>query len=183
MTIVLAAFVETHSALVPSETLEAVLWQVEPVQRLVTDLKRVYLYASEFGNIYTTLFAKVSSTDQILGLHASTIMANTSHQYVGILDPNSIRRSDHSDTWRRYEQFKMTVFIQQKGGVGKTTMSYATAYGLARAGNTVLYVDADSQRNGTISAIAKHLYYNYDGDYSAFFTDTGATDTLLTALR
>jgi signal recognition particle GTPase len=118
-----------------------------------------------------------------MGLHASTIMANTSHQYVGILDPNSIRRSDQSDTWRRYEQFKMTVFIQQKGGVGKTTMSYATAYGLARAGNTVLYVDADSQRNGNISAIAKHVYHNYHGDCNAFFRDTSATDTLLTALR
>lgn len=36
-------------------------------------------------------------------------------------------------------------FLNQKGGVGKTTLSIQTAYGLQDKGNTVLLVDSDPQ--------------------------------------
>lgn len=39
----------------------------------------------------------------------------------------------------------ITAFLNQKGGVGKTTLSYSFATALAQAGHRVLLVDADPQ--------------------------------------
>lgn len=81
------------------------------------------------------------------------------------------------------QQARIVTFFQQKGGVGKTTCSYATAYGLARAGNKVLYVDADNQCNGLQAALSKHVFHHYKGDWTHFFGSTQFHDTLLTTLQ
>lgn len=80
-------------------------------------------------------------------------------------------------------QARIVTFFQQKGGVGKTICSYSTAYGLARAGHSVLYVDADNQCNGLQTALGKHVYHNYGGDWINFFAQNQLTETLLTTLQ
>ena len=45
---------------------------------------------------------------------------------------------------------KIITFVNQKGGVGKSTSSVSVGDGLARAGKKVLVVDLDSQGNSTI---------------------------------
>lgn len=42
---------------------------------------------------------------------------------------------------------KIISFINQKGGVGKTTMAYNSAYALAKNGHKVLAIDLDPQAN------------------------------------
>ncbi|KAK9818556.1 hypothetical protein WJX74_007828 [Apatococcus lobatus] len=81
------------------------------------------------------------------------------------------------------QQARIITFFQQKGGVGKTTCSFSTAYGLARAGHSVLYVDADNQCNGLQAALGKHVAHNYSGDWTHFFATVQLNDTLLTTLR
>ena len=44
---------------------------------------------------------------------------------------------------------KIYAVINQKGGVGKTTLSANLGYGLARAGKRVLLVDLDPQGHTT----------------------------------
>lgn len=44
---------------------------------------------------------------------------------------------------------KTITLLNEKGGVGKTTLSITVAAGLARRGYRVLLVDADAQANGT----------------------------------
>lgn len=45
---------------------------------------------------------------------------------------------------------KVISFINQKGGVGKTTMAYNTAHALAKKGHKVLAIDLDPQSNLTL---------------------------------
>lgn len=47
---------------------------------------------------------------------------------------------------------RVIAFSNQKGGVAKTTSSYAMAAGLARRGNRVLVIDADPQENLSMTA-------------------------------
>ncbi len=47
---------------------------------------------------------------------------------------------------------RIIAFSNQKGGVAKTTSSYAMAVGLAKRGNKVLVVDADPQENLSMTA-------------------------------
>lgn len=106
-------------------------------------------------------------------------------QCVRVLDPlvdKHFNRVDTSPTYRTHG-FQIISFMQKKGGVCKTTCSYTTAYGLAKAGRRVLYVDADGQRNGEETALSKHIHEHFHGDSEALYQQAGCSDTLLTALK
>lgn len=53
---------------------------------------------------------------------------------------------------------KIISFINQKGGVGKTTMAFNTAFALAQKGNRVLTIDLDPQANLTLLFEAPNSY-------------------------
>src|SRR5215213_11437519 len=57
-------------------------------------------------------------------------------------------RALHLQGSRRGVVKKITV-LNQKGGVGKTTVSVNLAYGLARAGKRTLLIDLDPQAHST----------------------------------
>ncbi|MCL2532236.1 MAG: ParA family protein [Oscillospiraceae bacterium] len=70
---------------------------------------------------------------------------------------------------------KVLTFFNHKGGVGKTTLAYNVAWGLAAAGKRVLMIDADAQCNLTeITVEDKHLYAEeqlslFPNEYSSDF--------------
>jgi chromosome partitioning protein len=53
---------------------------------------------------------------------------------------------------------KVISFINQKGGVGKTTMAFNSAFALAEKGKRVLAIDLDPQSNLTLLFEAKNDY-------------------------
>ncbi|MCL2752671.1 MAG: AAA family ATPase [Defluviitaleaceae bacterium] len=57
---------------------------------------------------------------------------------------------------------KIITFFNHKGGVGKTTLSYNVAWGLASAGKRVLMIDADPQCNLTEITVDDHYLYGDD---------------------
>ncbi|MBC7428619.1 MAG: AAA family ATPase [Bacteriovorax sp.] len=53
---------------------------------------------------------------------------------------------------------KIISFINQKGGVGKTSMAFNSAFALAQKGNKVLTIDLDPQANLTLLFEAKNTH-------------------------
>ena len=103
--------------------------------------------------------------------------------YVSILDAEATRARYHrnEDTPYFNHQCHIISFLQQKRSVGKTTASTTVAYALARAGKRTLFVDADSQRNGERTMLARCVNELYDGDWQAFYLQANC-QTLLEAL-
>eukprot|EP00891_Asterochloris_glomerata_P001625 jgi/Astpho2/1625/fgenesh1_pg.00029_%23_1_t len=104
--------------------------------------------------------------------------------YVSILDAETTRAKHNrnvDDSAYLNHQFQIISFVQQKGGVGKTTASTTVAYALARAGKRTLFVDADSQRNGEQTMLERCVNELYDGDWQAFYQQANC-QTLLEAL-
>jgi len=62
---------------------------------------------------------------------------------------------------------KFTALYNHKGGVAKTTNTFAIAWGLAARGESVIMVDLDPQRNLTQSVLFREADLNHDGDFQA----------------
>lgn len=60
---------------------------------------------------------------------------------------NSDSLSDFAETPTRPSTGKVLAFLNQKGGVGKTTMAFNTAHALCERGHKVLCLDMDPQAN------------------------------------
>jgi len=115
-----------------------------------------------------------------------------------VVEPNNRSFQNLPDTRRGQTQriyvpdhkFKMVTFYSHKGGVAKTTNLYTTAFTLASAGERVLVVDADHQRNLTQFALswsATHppegVVVNPRGSIANFSQQMGNEDTVLTAVE
>ncbi len=72
---------------------------------------------------------------------------------------------------------QIVTFVNQKGGVGKTTTAVSVASGLGRLGQRVLLVDLDPQSNATsaLGVDASHL----DGVYEALLEEIPAAQTIV----
>lgn len=57
------------------------------------------------------------------------------------------KKQKHSDESNESPKGKVLAFLNQKGGVGKTTMAFNVAHGLADKGHKVLCLDMDPQAN------------------------------------
>jgi chromosome partitioning protein len=73
---------------------------------------------------------------------------------------------------------KVITFLQEKGGVGKTTSSTIVAADLSRRGYKVLLIDGDSQGHATLALNLKRS----DGMY-AFMVDGEAPNNILKAVN
>jgi chromosome partitioning protein len=72
---------------------------------------------------------------------------------------------------------RIVTFVNQKGGVGKTTTAVSLAVALARRGQRVVLVDLDAQANAT-SALGVEAR-NQPGVYEALLGETLASDNLV----
>ena len=77
---------------------------------------------------------------------------------------------------------KRLTFALQKGGVGKTTSTVATAEILAAAGYRVLVVDFDSQGNAT-KMLTGHSIYQYTGHTIMEAIQQGAADPFIVNVK
>jgi chromosome partitioning protein len=73
----------------------------------------------------------------------------------------------------------IVTFVNQKGGVGKTTTAVSLAAALGRRGQTVLLVDLDPQANAT-SALGVDAR-DRDGTYEALLEEMPAEQCIVTA--
>ena len=60
---------------------------------------------------------------------------------------------------------KVIAITNQKGGVGKTTITFNLGVALAKQGKRVLVVDVDSQSNLTILRLSKYANCNFKIKY------------------
>lgn len=81
---------------------------------------------------------------------------------------------------------KVLSFLNQKGGVGKTTMAFNTAHALAASGSKVLCIDMDPQANLSLlfglSDIKHHIYHlliNSVRELSALHVSVMVMDTIV----
>ncbi len=72
--------------------------------------------------------------------------ANNSNDLSGEAE-NSLDSLPSSGPSKRMASGKVLAFLNQKGGVGKTTMAFNTAHALAERGHKVLCLDMDPQAN------------------------------------
>jgi hypothetical protein len=90
-------------------------------------------------------------------------------------------RTNRETFLKRYKDhdFQIISAYNYKGGIGKTTMTFGTAWALANKGKRVLVVDGDPQRNLTQFAMGRTVRCLADGDYDKYFRqgDTGAQYT------
>lgn len=85
--------------------------------------------------------------------YAAQLLAQALRQ----LYPEPVRYNENGRLYREKGGRPMQTlsFVNQKGGVGKTTSCLNVGAGLSRAGKRVLLIDADPQGNLTISAGVK----------------------------
>jgi chromosome partitioning protein len=72
---------------------------------------------------------------------------------------------------------QVVTFVNQKGGVGKTTTAVSVAAGLGRLGQRVLLIDLDPQSNAT-SALGVDAS-NLDGVYEALLEEVPAAQVIV----
>ncbi|HPN71265.1 MAG TPA: ParA family protein [Caldisericia bacterium] len=76
---------------------------------------------------------------------------------------------------------KVISFVNNKGGVGKTTVAFNVGAGLADEGNKLLYIDLDPQASLTVWALPTSAIptYNVADVFQDFFSDeSGETNNL-----
>ncbi|MGB0453453.1 MAG: ParA family protein [Bacteriovoracaceae bacterium] len=66
---------------------------------------------------------------------------------MGLFSRKKSKNEDHRERSSGQKQAKVIAFLNQKGGVGKTTMAYNVAHALAKKGKKVLALDLDPQAN------------------------------------
>lgn len=78
--------------------------------------------------------------------------------------------------------FSISIF-NNKGGIGKTTLSFHFAHALARLGNKVLVVDLDPQCNVTILSLTDEKIFSVWDAESPFMEDFGEFENINTKAR
>lgn len=72
---------------------------------------------------------------------------------------------------------RVVTFVNQKGGVGKTTTAVSIAAGLGRRGQRVLLIDLDPQANATSAAGVEPG--DHPGTYEALLEEIAAADCIM----